>query len=153
AMSGGIIWLPNNPLQKGAGVEDSFEKSMTYINAAVGDIGPGTSQARKRTYVETGPELFHFLASHGVHLRRCHGYSDYYDELPGGCPESRSMTVDVFDARRLGAWEPKLRRGPVPIPIVGTEMRDLPLAKRTVHSFLVGLRFAARMFWSRITGS
>jgi 3-oxosteroid 1-dehydrogenase len=39
-LSGGIYWLPNNPLMRADGIADSHEDGLTYLEAVVGDVGP-----------------------------------------------------------------------------------------------------------------
>ena len=58
AMSGGILWIPNNPLQKAAGVADSLDAGRRYMTAAVGDdAGPGASPARREAFLRAGPQM------------------------------------------------------------------------------------------------
>lgn len=153
AMSGGVIWLPNNPLQHAAGVQDSREQAIRYLDALVKHRGPGTSAERREAYVDTSPEVYELLRRNGIQLERCEGWPDYHDDLPGGCPRGRSMAADYFDTRELGEWSDRLRGGPLPLPIKGTELRNLPLAKRTWFAKLVGLRLAARMAKAKFTGA
>src|SRR5271168_4123677 len=61
AMSGGVLWIPNHPLQSAAGVEDSLDAGRCYLNAAVGnDAGPGSTPARKEAYLRGGPPMVEF---------------------------------------------------------------------------------------------
>ena len=50
ARSGGIMWVPNNRFLKEAGVPDSVEQAMTYMDAVVGDHNdtPGATRERRR---------------------------------------------------------------------------------------------------------
>src|SRR6185437_12018692 len=43
AMSGGVIWVPNNPLMRAEGVSDSYEAGLAYFEDVVGDVGPASS--------------------------------------------------------------------------------------------------------------
>ncbi|MEU5987406.1 FAD-dependent oxidoreductase [Spirillospora sp. NPDC047418] len=110
AMSGGAIWLPDNPLIKEAGADDSFERSMTYLDACVGEPGPAASRARKEAYVREGPRLVDFLRGQGLTFSYSDGYPDYYPELPGGHVRGRSIMAEIFDRRRLGEWDAWMRR-------------------------------------------
>jgi 3-oxosteroid 1-dehydrogenase len=51
ARSGGVMWIPNNPIMKRDGIEDSREKAAAYLDAVVGDHPdtPGASPVRRRT--------------------------------------------------------------------------------------------------------
>jgi 3-oxosteroid 1-dehydrogenase len=153
SMSGGVFWIPNHPLQAAAGVADSYEKGLTYMNAIVGDVGPSTSFARKDMFLRTGPKMVEYLQSKGMKFVRGEGWSDYHDELPGGCPEGRSLLVELFDANQLGPeWNAKLRRGPFDIPIRGTESRRLQLMKRGLPGVRAAMTLGFRMLRMKLTG-
>lgn len=152
SMSGGVFWIPNHPLQAEAGVEDSYEKARTYLDACVGDVGPSTSPERKDMYLRMGPAMVTYLRDKGMPFIRGDGWSDYHDDLPGGCPESRSLLVELFDANKLGEWEPRLRRGPFDIPVRGTESRNLQLMKRSWAGKLAAVRLGLRMTGAKLLG-
>ena len=153
AMSGGVFWLPNHTLQARAGVDDSAEKARTYLDAAVGDVGPSTSRARKDMFLDIGPKMVDYLEAKGMPFIRCEGWSDYHDDLPGGCPESRSLAVEPFAAATLGKeWQGKLRRGLSSVVARGVEGRHLMLMKRTWKGKLAALRVGLRMTGSKLFG-
>jgi 3-oxosteroid 1-dehydrogenase len=68
-MSGGMVWLPNNPLMQAEGVPDSHEDGLAYFDDVVGDIGEASSPARRETFLTAGYEMINFLADKGVRLR------------------------------------------------------------------------------------
>jgi 3-oxosteroid 1-dehydrogenase len=105
AMSGGAIWIPNNPLMREAGVADSEETALTYLDACIGDAGPATSPQRKAAYVRQGPRAVEFLREQGLDFVYSDGYPDYYPELPGGSVRGRCFMARIFDRRRLGEWD------------------------------------------------
>lgn len=112
AMSGGILWIPNHPLQAAAGVEDSYEMGKAYFDAVVGDAGPATSEGRVDAFLRTGPEMVRFLIDRGIPFRRCEGWPDYYDEAPGGVARGRAIEAELFDLHDLGDWAPRLQESP-----------------------------------------
>src|SRR5690606_16149021 len=57
AMSGGVVWLPNNPLMRTEGVGDSDTDALDYFEAVVGDVGPASSEARRRAYLSGGRDM------------------------------------------------------------------------------------------------
>src|SRR3546814_16673587 len=72
-----------------------------------------------------------------MHFVHAEGYSDYHEgELPGGMARSRSLVGRIYDARRLGEWQSKLRRNPGTPPIVMHEARALGRNARTRMSLL-----------------
>ncbi len=55
--SGGVWWVPNNPVMKRAGVADSaYERARQYLDAAVTYQGPGTSSRAARRLPAQRPE-------------------------------------------------------------------------------------------------
>lgn len=153
AMSGGVFWIPNHPLQAREGIKDSAEMARTYLDAAVGDVGPSTSRARKDMFLDMGPKMVHYLEAKGMPFLRCDGWSDYHDDLPGGCPESRSLAVEPFAAATLGKeWQGKLRRGLSSVVARGVEARKLMLMKRTWVGKFVAVKIGLRMAGSKLLG-
>src|SRR5690349_22105545 len=73
-MSGGMVWLPNNPLMKAEGVADSHEDGLAYFDDVVGDIGTASSQARRYMFQTAAYEMIEFLVRKGVRLVRCPGW-------------------------------------------------------------------------------
>ena len=64
-LSGGIVWLPNNPLMRADGIADSHEDGLAYLADVVGDIGAPSSTARRETFLTAGYEMINFLAAQG----------------------------------------------------------------------------------------
>jgi len=153
AMSGGVLWIPNNPVMRRAGVPDSLERARQYFDAVVGDAGPATSPARRDAFLETGPRLVTFLEQLGMKFTRGEGYSDYYDEKPGGEPRSRSIVARIFDAHELGAWESRLRTYEfLPFPAHIFEVGPAALAHRCWSGRRIALKLMGRALWARLTG-
>ena len=48
AMSGGVMWIPNNRFMKEEGVEDSHDKAVAYFDAVTGRDDPASGAARAR---------------------------------------------------------------------------------------------------------
>src|SRR3954471_24390037 len=60
-MSGGMVWLPNNPLMRAEGIPDSHEDGLAYFDDVVGDIGEASSPARREAFLPAGNEMLDFL--------------------------------------------------------------------------------------------
>ena len=72
-MSGGIVWIPNNPLMQAEGIADSYEDAMAHFETVVGDVGSCSSFERRHAFLTAGPEMTTFLQRLGVrfvHLPR-----------------------------------------------------------------------------------
>jgi len=79
ALSGGVIWLPNNPVMKRAGVQDSEEAGRLYLDACTTGAGIESTPARRAAYLREGPHAISFLEEHGMKFAHCEGWSDYHD--------------------------------------------------------------------------
>ena len=57
AISGGVMWIPDNRFMKDAGVEDSRERAIAYLDTVLGDHHdtPGANRQRRLAYVEEAP--------------------------------------------------------------------------------------------------
>ena len=151
--SGGVWWLPNNPVMKRAGVLDSTERARTYFNAVATYHGPGSSDARREAFLRTSPELTDFLEAAGMKFRYADGWPDYYDTLPGGEPRGRSLVPQLFDLNRLGDWKDKLSMYPgIHMPMGSEDFPTLFLVKRTWAGKRMALRLGFRMLGMKLRG-
>jgi len=151
AMSGGVLWIPDNPLNREAGIADSPEQGRQYLDVltTTPDPGRGGTLARRKAFVENGKEMIDFLRAQGIRLIRAKGYSDYYDDSPGGMAEGRAIVARVFDVNRLGReWSKKLRLTGLTLPLTIREVGKIGLVKRTWE----GRRIAALLSWRTIKG-
>ena len=70
AYSGGSFWIPDNPLMEREGVPDSFDRAMTYMDAAIWHDGPSASPERRRAFVRHAREAISYVEGKGMKLRR-----------------------------------------------------------------------------------
>lgn len=153
AMSGGIVWVPDNPVMQAEGVPDSYEDAMAHFDAVVGDVGPASSPARREAFLRAGPEMVSFLQRHGVRFVFCRGYSDYYSNAKGGHDVGRGIEPVPFDARVLGAWQPRLQPGlaqSLGMAVMTNEARSLSHYNRSIRSFAVSARVVLRTYAARL---
>jgi 3-oxosteroid 1-dehydrogenase len=146
-MSGGIFWIPNNPLMQADGVPDSYEDAMSHFETVVGDVGPCSSFERRHAFLTAGPEMTTFLQRLGVRLVTCPGYSDYYSSLKGGHDVGRGIEPVPWDGRALGPWLPKLQPGlakSLGLAVMTNEARALSNYNRSLRSFAISARVALR---------
>ena len=153
--SGGVMWIPNNRFMKRDGVDDSFEKAVTYLDTLVGDHNdtPGTSRDRRRTYVDQGAKMVDFLVDQGIKLTRVCYWPDYYDELPGGSEQGRTVIAQLFNSNELGPWKSKLRPNFMEMSARLDEMLQLRYLKQSWKSKLIALTVGIRTTWGQLTGS
>ena len=121
AWSGGMVWLPLHPHLAAAGVVDTREEVLTYLDAlSLGTIDPTLAA----TFVDTTAELVEFLeARTPVQFRVCRGFPDYHPEHPGGKPGGgRSLECPIFSYQTLGEWARRVTVGRhLPGPLAMTE--------------------------------
>ncbi|GGC41857.1 FAD-binding protein [Novosphingobium marinum] len=121
AMSGGMLWIPNNPYQVEAGIEDSDEDIVAYLDAlSPGQLDPDNLMA----FMESGPELIRYLREKTP--VRFHAYADFPDYqpyLPGAKPDGgRSLDNDAFSFNRLGKWAARVNPTKMAYPVRGSLM-------------------------------
>ncbi len=150
AMSGGVVWVPDNPLMTAEGVADSRSDALRHFDAVVGDVGACSSPERRRAFVDSGPEMVEFLQRQGVRFERCEGYSDYYSDEPGGSARGRSLEPTPWDGHRLGDQLPLLQPGlaaGVGLSVKTNEVRTLAHWNRSPGAFATATRVMLRT-WS-----
>lgn len=153
-VSGGVIWVPNNRFMRECGVVDDEESGYTYMRSLIKTSGLATSEPRIRAFLHWGPETLDFVASEGVALQPCLGYSDYEDDQPGGVPLGRAVEPRVTNERSLGAWRSRLprQRGVMRLAIQAADVPDLSRVGRTWNSLATGWRVVARSVGWRLLG-
>ncbi|HET7723496.1 MAG TPA: FAD-dependent oxidoreductase [Propionibacteriaceae bacterium] len=145
AMSGGGLWLPDNPLMRRDKAGDSREEALAYLEATVGDAGPATSRVRKGAFVDNVGGFVDLAERLGVRFARAADYPDYYPELPGG-KIGRALEVEPFDVRAIGEWWATSRgQDGVPAPVKTDDFWLLSRAWSTPGGLLRGARVVARV--------
>ncbi|SHJ03938.1 3-oxosteroid 1-dehydrogenase [Tessaracoccus bendigoensis DSM 12906] len=143
AMSGGGLWLPNNPLMRRERVADSREAALAYMEASIGDVGRSTSRARKEAFVDSVEDFVTTAERYGVEFVRAGEYPDYYPELPGG-RIGRAVEVKPLDSKKLGEWYKTLRLT-APLPIKTDDVWLIQRAWSTWSGFKRGAGVVFRM--------
>lgn len=150
AMSGGGLWLPNNPLMLRDQISDSREDALAYLEATVGDAGPATSRARKEAFVDNVAGFVLMAERLGVRFARAADYPDYYPERPGG-KIGRAVEVEPFDVRAIGDWWTTSRgQDGVPLPVKTDDFWLLSRAWSTPGGMYRGARVVARVIASAV---
>ena len=152
-LSGGIVWMPNNPLMRADGIADSHEDGLAYLADVVGDIGAPSSPVRREMFLTAGYEMINFLLRKGIRLQRCAGWSDYYPNHKGGNAAGRAVEGLPFDAAELGDWSDKVQP---PLAknygfvVLTNELRSVQYYNRAPRAFAVALRVFLRTAAARI---
>ncbi|MFJ6435604.1 FAD-binding protein [Streptomyces sp. NPDC091416] len=132
-ISGGGIWIPNNPTLKAEGHDDSRASVRRYLDLLTENRVPA---ARLDAFVDQGPAAMELLGkSRWMRFFWVKGYADYHPEYDGGRPLGRSVEALPFDTRKLGEDEKHQRRnslkGPLGLWITAKDYRNLAMVKRT----------------------
>lgn len=150
AMSGGGMWLPDNPLMRRDGVGDSRDEALTYLEASVGEVGRASSRARKEAFVDGVADFVTTAQEHGMVFVRATDYPDYYPELPGG-KIGRAIEARPFDSKKIGEWWSSCR-AMLPLPLMTDDMWELERAWSTPGGFVRGARVVFRTVGSLARG-
>lgn len=150
AMSGGGMWLPNNPLLQRDGVGDSREEALTYMDATIGEVSRSSSQARKEAFVDSVADFVLTAEKHGMEFARAADYPDYYPELAGG-KVGRAIEGKPFDGKKLGAFYDSLRLL-MPLPIKTDDVWLLARAWSTPAGFVRGSQVVFRSLGGVVRG-
>lgn len=106
ALSSGVLWLPANPLAEAAGVSDSREDAVRYLDS----LSNGMLRAELRDAFIDGvaPALELLKAVTPLRLDLLSGFPDYHPEHPGGKVTGRSLEPELFSFHRLGEWASRI---------------------------------------------
>lgn len=107
AISGGIMWVPNNPLMRDAGISDSSSDALKYFQSLNhGDI----DEVVLKTFLDESPTVLDTLMQMGaMSASLLEGYPDYYMDRPGAKPEGgRALDHDIYSFKALGEWAEKV---------------------------------------------
>ena len=142
AISGGVIWVADNPRMQAAGMADSREDALAYFRSLDhGDLVDETLEA----FVDRGPEALAFLEEiDALKVAVLPGYPDYYLDRPGAKPQgSRALDHDLFALGELGDWADRIFGIEEPKPLM---LRETPLGGATTlpPPHVLGDRMAAR---------
>ncbi len=152
ALSGGGVWIPNNYLLRRDGVEDSFDKALTYMQATIGDRTP---RALQEAYLRNAPAMIEFLRDHTpVRFQRMARYPDYYPERAGGMI-GRSLEPVPFDGRKLGddlaTLRPQMLEVPAGLAFTADEFNDLGMIMSTWRGKATAIKVGLRTAWNMAT--
>lgn len=160
AYSAGVIWIPGNTLAKSAGLQDSPDQALRYMQE---EAGAAFDESKARAFVEQAPQMLDFMIGNShVRYQLIANWADYHPLRPGASAGGRSLLPEPFDGRLLGKDFQRLRSPIRTMMLFGgmsVSRSDIPHlfnATRSVRSGLhvlkMLLRYAKdRMSWSRGT--
>ncbi|MFO1088075.1 MAG: FAD-dependent oxidoreductase [Hyphomicrobiales bacterium] len=105
--SAGVIWIPGSRQAQDAGIKDSSETVLAYLEA---EAGNRLDRDKAEVYVERAASVLEwFEANSHVSYMLSPAWSDYHPAKPGASSGGRSLGPRPFDGRTLGTWFYKLR--------------------------------------------
>ncbi|MGW4335905.1 FAD-binding protein [Rhodococcus koreensis] len=133
AISGGALWIPNNSVLTEAGIQDTPERAMEYLDNLVGDTAP---RDRRISFLRHGPDAVDMLRRRTpLKFSAMPGYPDYLSEVDGASVLGRSIESRPFDVNTLRSDIRLLRPGalsaPLPMPVTSLDYRRMVLFART----------------------
>ena len=100
AMSGGVLWVPNNPLMQSAGLRDSTESALAYLRF---ETAGRVADNRLCAYIDAAPRMVdHLIRRSQLQLALLADYPDYHPNAPGGRVGGRSLEPRPLNGARLG---------------------------------------------------
>jgi 3-oxosteroid 1-dehydrogenase len=109
AISGGGMWIPQNPFMAEMGVDDSRQEALTYTTrVAMGR----TDHEVLETFVDEAPRLFDLLQTHTAAEIEPAWTPDYQPGFEGAKSAGRQIALGLFDLARLGDMGTLVRRAP-----------------------------------------
>ena len=153
ALSGGTIWLPGSHVLERAGIADSVDRGLHYLEGLASAAMDGIDRERMAAFVRESPNFARFLDDQGLALRHARGWSDYYAERPGGLAAGRTLYCDAFDLRDLGEAADWLAPGALFAVAHSIEVSRMALGVRSFEAAGAALRVALRSLRARLTGA
>ncbi|MBU9477666.1 FAD-dependent oxidoreductase [Burkholderia multivorans] len=100
ARSGGVLWIPCNPISMANGIKDSLEQATRYMQHEAGDHFDAD---KVDSFLRNGPRMVDwFQKETSVQFVGVPEFSDYHPDAPGGLPGGRSILAAPLDGRVLG---------------------------------------------------
>ncbi len=145
AWSGGVVWVPCNPVSLASGVEDSLADARTYLQHEHMRF----ESDRVDAYLNAAPTVIDFFTRETDVAFNASLHGDRHPEHPGGLISGRSLSPLPYDGTELGDWFEDLERPPSETMLFGMQVgyggefvdflnatRSLPAAFRVARHFL-----------------
>jgi succinate dehydrogenase/fumarate reductase flavoprotein subunit len=107
ALSAGGLWAGCNHLQRAAGLADSRQAVLDYLNF----VGGGSSEpAHVEAFVDYAPVALEHFERCGVKTQLVLGFPDhYYPVAPGSVERGRTLEAQPISVHEVGEWGAKVR--------------------------------------------
>ena len=152
-MSGGIFWIPNNPLMRAEGVPDSYEDAMAHFETVVGDVGPCSSLERRARLPHRRPGDDDVPPAARPPPRHLPRLQRLLLEPEGRLRRRPRPRAGAVERQGLGPWLPKLQPGlaqSLGMAVMTNEARSLSNYNRSLRAFAVAARVALRTVGAKV---
>jgi succinate dehydrogenase/fumarate reductase flavoprotein subunit len=140
ALSGGFLWVPNNPVSKADGIDDSVAAARTYLQH---EAGNHFNADCVDAFLATGPEAIAFFHDKTeTKFEAASLFSDYHPTAPGGRDGGRSIKAQHYKAHGLGKELARLRPPLPELTFVGLMIGSGPELKHFFNVFRSPVSFA-----------
>ena len=107
AISGGVVWAPLNPFMKTAGITETREDALAYLEWIGGGL---TTPEYRENYVDNAPRTIEYLSEKAeVKFYDPQLKEFYYPGAAGSKVRGRMLMPEPFPAKTLGGWQSKVR--------------------------------------------
>ncbi|MGO4713781.1 FAD-dependent oxidoreductase [Bradyrhizobium sp. 2TAF24] len=154
AVSGGAVWIPENPLMASVGHSDSRASVWRYLEQTLGNR---LRRDMVEAYLDAGPRMVSFMAANTAVKLLPRAYSpDYEPELEGASLGGRTLDPAPFDGRELGRHFASVRAPLHTFVALGGMMVDrkdianLLSAHKSAKSFVAAAKLIGRYLSDRL---
>ncbi len=155
AVSGGAIWIPNNPIMRAAGMEDDPKAARRYIQR---ETGNRFNAELVDAFLDNGPKAIAFF-NEKTALKMAHRpYSpDYHPDQEGAALGGRVLDALEYDGRQLGRNLARLRPPIKEFTILGgmqlgrMDLYHFVRMTRQLPSFVHATKQVLRYFLDKVT--
>lgn len=150
SLSGGNLWLPNNPLLAADSITDSREAALRYLSNFDCHEGGVHMPARQRAFVDAVAPMMSLFMSQGMAYELSTGFPDNYDHLPGGSAQGRGLRAALYNVNWLGSWKARLRPPSFPLPVHASEGGVMLRATESWEGKAMVARIAGRTLFNKL---
>ncbi len=119
ATSGGVLWVPNNPVMETDGSLEDPATVRTYVEGLLGEASE-RDLAKAHAFLETAPAMARMLAEEGIHWIRSRTHPDYYPHVAGN-GIGRTLESAEFDGSVLGERFATMRNAGLDVPALSSD--------------------------------
>lgn len=116
AFSGGVLWLPGNPVSRRAGVNDTRDAAREYL---INETGEFFDAEAVDAFLDAAPEMVDFFERETEVKFVPTLYPDYHPDVRGGVDIGRSILAAPYDIRGLGKDMARMRPPLATITFIG----------------------------------